>query len=143
MEGPGSPAKPWNWGAELLTWTLAGGLFAVAARESGRNGARAIGLAAAVAGGVCLAIETFQLLVPERDVDLTSVVLALLGSTIGAAASWSALVAKMPGKASINPAIAIWALAVILAVWNPPRLHLAHASSVPAAGKGGPVLVVF
>ena len=117
--GRESPAKHWNWAAELLTWSLAGGLFALAARESRLRDARAIGLAVAVAGGLCLAIETLQLLVPERDVDLTSVVLALLGSTVGAA-----IAVRSRSEDSgdlIDAAIVVWAVAVILAVWNPPR----------------------
>ena len=36
-EGRVRSAKPLNWASELLTWTLAGGLFALAARESRRS----------------------------------------------------------------------------------------------------------
>jgi VanZ family protein len=117
-QGPSSPTKLCNWAAELLTWTLCGGVFALAARESGWKGARAIGLAVAIAGALSLAIETAQLAVPARDVDLTSVVLAILGSTSGAA-----IVIRSHNDDSrhlIIPAIAVWAAAVILAVWNPP-----------------------
>jgi VanZ family protein len=119
LAGRVSPAKPGYWAAELLTWALAGGLFALAARESHLRGARAIALAVAIAGVLSLAIETIQLVVPGRDVDLTSVVLAVLGSTVGAA-----VVVRYGDEDSrhlVDPAIAVWVLAVTLALWNPPR----------------------
>ncbi len=113
-------AKPLNWAAELLTWTLAGGLFALAAREARVRNARAvIALVVATSVGLSLAIEVCQLAVPTRDVDLTSVILALFGSAAGATAviSWRG---EDPRRL-IAPAIAIWILAVIFALWNPPR----------------------
>jgi glycopeptide antibiotics resistance protein len=117
---PVRSAKPLNWAAELLTWTLAGGLFALAARES-RLSRGAVIIAAAVAASVLLslAVETCQLAVPARDVDATSMVLALLGSALGAGA-----VIRLGNADShrlIAPAIAIWCLAVIFTVWNPPH----------------------
>lgn len=118
-EGPLRSAKPGNWAAELLTWTLAGGLFALAARESRQSGARAVGWAAAVAFWLSLAIETMQLAVPARDVDASSVVLALFGSIAGAI-----IVERTRNQDRgrlINRAVAIWGLAVVLTVWNPPR----------------------
>ncbi len=78
------PPERRSWAAELLTWTLAGGLFGLAARESGRRGLAAIGESVAAAGGLGLAIEAIQVLVPEREVDMTSVALALFGSALGA-----------------------------------------------------------
>ena len=113
-------AKPLNWAAELLAWTLAGGLFALAARESGVHGAGLIGWAVAASVPISLAIEICQLAIPGRDVDATSLVLALLGSAAGAA-----MVLRSRGddpKHLIGPAIAIWCLAVFFAVWNPPRI---------------------
>ena len=47
--GPTPAAKACLWVAELLAWTLVGGLFALAARESGRRGVRAIGSVVALA----------------------------------------------------------------------------------------------
>ncbi len=40
--GPTPAAKACLWVAELLAWTLAGGVFALAARESRRDGVRAL-----------------------------------------------------------------------------------------------------
>ena len=34
LRGPAPELKPWSWGGELLSWTLAGGVFALAARVS-------------------------------------------------------------------------------------------------------------
>jgi VanZ family protein len=65
-----------------------------------------------------LAIETCQLAIPARDVDATSIVLALLGSALG-----SAVVVRsrdVEPERLIKPAIAIWCMAVIFTVWNPP-----------------------
>ena len=101
-------AKPLNWAAELLTWTLAGGLFragcAGIAPESG---------AAASAGrwrlrfGLEPGDRDLQLAIPDRDVDLTSVVLALLGSAAGAVIVQRA--GDRDPRRLIKPAIAIWA----------------------------------
>jgi glycopeptide antibiotics resistance protein len=118
-EGPVRSAKPLNWAAELLTWTLAGGLFALAARESRESSARAVVWALAVAFGLSLTIETVQLTIPDRDVDVSSVVIALLGSLMGAIILERTR--NQDPRRLINAAIAVWALAVILALWNPPR----------------------
>jgi VanZ family protein len=129
-------AKPLNWAAELLTWLLAGGLFALAARESRQSTARGVGWAVAVAFGLSLTIEIVQLAIPDRDVDLSSVVIALVGSFTGAIVVERAR-NRDPSRLII-PAIAIWALAVILAQWNPPRFRW----SAPAHLKLG-VLIPF
>ena len=117
---PARSAKPLNWGAELLTWTLAGGLFAIAAREARVRGAGAtIGWVMAAAVVLSLAIETCQLAVPARDVDATSIMLAAAGSALGAAVLvWRR---DVDPRRLIAPAIAIWCLAVIFTHWNPPR----------------------
>jgi VanZ family protein len=118
-QGQARSAKPLNWAAELLTWVLAGGLFALAGRELRLSESRAIGMAIAAAGVLCLAIETCQLVLPERDVDATSVVLAILGSSAGA---W--LVKRFVARdlrGPIMPALMLWCLAVIFTYWNPPE----------------------
>ncbi len=119
---PVRSAKPLNWAAELLTWTLAGGLFALAGRERRvRQAGALIGTAVAASVVLSFLIETCQLAVPARDVDATSIVLALLGSAAGAA-----FVVKLGDgdrDRLIKPAIAIWFLAVIFTVWNPPRFR--------------------
>ena len=118
---PVRSAKPLNWAAELLTWALGGGLFALAALESRLRGAWAIvGCAVAAAVLLTLAVEICQLAIPAREVDATSVVLALLGSALGA----GVVIRSGHGdpKRLIAPAIAIWCLAVIFTLWNPPQI---------------------
>ncbi len=114
--------KPGYWAAELLTWTLAGGLFALAARESRVRGVRPIGWAIGASVLLSLAIETSQLAIPARDVDATSIVLALFGSASGAAVV--VLSRELDPHRLIMPAIAIWCLAVTFTLWNPPRFTL-------------------
>jgi VanZ family protein len=112
-------AKAGLWGAELLVWILVGGLFALAARESGRRGFRAVGVVVLLAVGLSLAIEAMQLAIPGHDVDLTSVVLALMGSAAGAAVmTWRA---SVDARRWTLAALLIWAVATTLAEWNPPR----------------------
>ena len=116
--GPTRAAKACLWFAELLAWTLAGGVFALAARESNRDGARAVGLVVALAACLSLAVEVMQIVIPGRDVDLTSVVLATFGSALGAT-----LVIQLKAVDSRRwtvPALVIWGVAITLTVWNPP-----------------------
>ena len=54
---------------------------------------------------------------------MTSVALAVVGSAVG-----SAPVARSgdgDARRWIKPALVIWGLAVVLAAWNPPQIHLA------------------
>lgn len=115
-KGPATTPGPWLWARELLTWTLAGGLFAMSAREAGRSGNRALSLAVIAAVGLCLVIEAMHVIIPSSDVDMTSVVLALVGSAVGAAP-----LARSTGDARrwIMPAVLIWGLAVVLTAWRP------------------------
>jgi len=117
--GPAPPPKPWSWAGELLVWVLAGGLFALAAGESGRRGLGAIRWACGLAGGLSLTILAFQVAIRGREVDLTSVALALAGSALGAAPV--ARSADADARRWINPALLVWGLAVVIAAWNPPR----------------------
>jgi VanZ family protein len=105
------------WGAELLSWTMIGGLIALAARESGRDRFRSIGWGVAVA--VCLSgvIEIVQIIVPGRYADATSVVLALAGSAVGA--SFVARSADRDPRRWIMPGLWIWWAATLLAAWSP------------------------
>jgi glycopeptide antibiotics resistance protein len=118
-EGRVRSAKPFNWAAELLTWTLAGGLLALAARESRQSFAPAVAWAVAVAFGLSSAIEAVQLAIPGRDVDVSSVVIAVLGSLAGAIVVERT--ESQDPRRLVSAAIVLWALAVILALWNPPR----------------------
>jgi len=117
--GLAPPPKTWSRAGELLVWVLAGGLFALAARESGRRGLGAIRWACGLAGGLSLAILAFQVAIPGREVDMTSVALALAGSALGAAPV--ARSADEDARRWITPALLIWGLAVVIAAWNPPR----------------------
>jgi VanZ family protein len=119
LRGPAPESKPWSWAGELLSWTLAGGLFALAARESRRRGKVAIGWSVLFAGGVSLAIETIQIAIPSREVDMTSVVLALLGSAAGAFVVERS--AGGPARQWITPALLVWAATVALSAWTPPH----------------------
>ena len=113
-----------RWGAETLTWTLIGGLFVLAACESGRAGNRAIGWAVALSGSLSLALEIMQLVVPGRDADGTSVALAVVGSSVGAMTvmRWS----NGEPRRWIMPALAIWGVATVLATWSPFRFAWPH-----------------
>jgi VanZ family protein len=115
----GLPAYPWKCVGELLTWMLAGGLFALAAQESNRRGGRAIGWAIAIAGSTSLAIQASHVFVPGREIDMTSVLMAILGSAAGAAAA--ALSPAGNPRRFIPAALLIWGLAVVVASWNPPQ----------------------
>ena len=79
----------------------------------------ALVLAVASAGGLCLVIEAMQVVISSRDADMTSVVLALAGSVLGAAP----LVRSKSGDARqwIMPAVLIWTLVVVLKAWSPWR----------------------
>jgi len=117
--GPGPPPEPWSWANELLVWVLAGGLFALAARESGRHGSGAIRWACGLAGGLSLAILALELAIPGREVAMTSVALAVVGSAVGAVPV--ARSAAGDARRWISPALLIWGLSVIMWAWNPPR----------------------
>jgi VanZ family protein len=119
VTGVSSPSKPWLWGAELCAWTLAGGVFAMAIRQSGARGVRAILATCGCAGALSATIEILQILVRGRDVDATSVVLALAGSAAGGAI----VLRSAPARARdlVPGAIAVWAAAVALGLWSPPR----------------------
>jgi VanZ family protein len=108
-----------RWCAETLTWTLIGGLIVLAARESGRNGVRAVGWTVAVAGSLSLAVEIMQLVVPGRDADPTSVALSLVGSALGAMTAMRS--ATQDPRRWIVPALIIWCVATVLAAWSPLR----------------------
>jgi len=106
-----------RWGAETLTWMLIGGLFCLAARESGRDGPRTIGWTVARAGCLSLVLEIIQIFVPGRAVYTTSVALAVVGSALGAAT-----VAQSSTRDShrwIMPGLAIWSVASFLSAWSP------------------------
>jgi glycopeptide antibiotics resistance protein len=120
LRGPAPEYKPWSWAVELSSWTLAGGLFALAARELRGSDMVAIGWSVLFAGCVSLAIETIQILIPSREVDMTSIVLAVLGSAAGAVVVKRSAVRS--ARQWINPALLVWALTVALSAWTPPNI---------------------
>ena len=120
LRGTAPPAKPWSWAGELLSWTLVGGLYALAAQESGRRGARALYWTVALCGALSVAIEAVQILIPSREIDMTSVVLALLGSAVGASVVGSS--GSGSARRWITPALLIWGAVVALSAWTPPSV---------------------
>jgi VanZ family protein len=120
----GSLAGLWAGTAELLTWMLVGGVFALAARESGRRGARALSWAVACGVGLRLAMEAVRRVIAGREVDPPSVVLATLGSAVGA--STVAFAVSRDARRWITPALVIWGLVAVLGAWNPPRFTWPH-----------------
>jgi VanZ family protein len=108
-----------RWCAETLAWALFGGLFVLAARESDRDGIRAIGWTVAFAGCLSFAVEIMQLVVPGRDADGTSVALAVVGSFLGATTVTRS--APRDPRRWIIPALALWGVATLLGAWSPLR----------------------
>jgi VanZ family protein len=128
LRGPTPPAEPWSWAGEGLTWLLMGGLVTLALGEAGWGGWRVIAKAVALCGALSLAIEASQLAIASRTADMTSVLLALIGSAAGAAA-----VAGFPGRDPrrwTGPALLIWGIVVLLAAWTPPLLTSPSAWSL-------------
>jgi glycopeptide antibiotics resistance protein len=67
-----------------------------------------------------LLIEVAQLAIPSRAADATSVIFALLGSSVGAS-----VVVGLPGREArrwAGPAVALCGIAAALAAWTPPLL---------------------
>jgi VanZ family protein len=120
-------AGPWSWTAELLTWMLVGGVFALAARESGRRGARALTWAVPFSAGLSLAMAAVEFVIAGQEVDMTSVVVATLGSSVGG--SPVAYAASRDARRWITPALVIWGLAAVLGAWDPPRFTWPHPPS--------------
>jgi VanZ family protein len=118
LRGPTPPPEPWSWAGEFLSWALVGGLAALAARESGWRGARALGVVVAISGALGLAIEAVQVVIPSRAIDMTSVVLALLGSAVGASVVGRS--ASGSARRWILPALGIWGAIVALSALTPP-----------------------
>jgi glycopeptide antibiotics resistance protein len=110
---------PWSWVRELCIWLLVGGLFGLAAREGGAEQTRARISATLSATGLCLAIQALHLLIRGRDLDMTFVLVALAGSVLGAAQT--SRLAVRDACRFIVPALAIWAVAVLLTAWAPLR----------------------
>jgi VanZ family protein len=119
LSGERLRAAALRWSAETLTWALIGGLFVLAARESGRDGVRAVVWAVPFAGCLALVVEFMQLIVPGRDVDGTSVALAFAGSALGAIIV--AHPATRDPRRWIMPALGIWCVAILLGAWSPLR----------------------
>ena len=80
----------------------------------------AIGWSVLFAGCVSVAIETVQIFIPSREVDTTSVVLAVLGSALGAVVVERSAVRS--ARRWISPALLVWAVTVALSAWTPPNV---------------------
>ena len=130
LGGAPAPAEPWSWAQEGLSTVLTGALFALAMKEAGKGGLRAVAATAALGGALALAIESAQVAIPGRVADMTSVVIALIGSATGAA-----VVSRSPQRTPrqwVGPALVVWALAVMLAAWTPPHLAARGSRSLQA-----------
>lgn len=120
IRGPAPPAEPWSWALETITWTLAGGVAALALAESNRQGISAMVAAIGLCTILACAIEATQVVIPGRTVDATSIFFAAVGSLFGAAA-----VTAFPGRDTrrwVTPALTVWALGEVLSSWTPPGL---------------------
>ena len=96
-------------------------------KEAGKGGVRAVAATAALGGTLALAIELAQLAIPGRVADMTSVVLAVVGSATGGAVVRRP---QRPPRQWVGPALVVWALAVALAAWTPP-----HPAAARRAGR--------
>jgi VanZ family protein len=119
MKGTTPPAEPWKWTEEVLGWTLVGGLGALATRESGWGGIRALGGIVALSGALSLAIEALQIVIPSRGVDMTSVILSILGTIVGVSVVMRS--ASKSARGWITPALLMWGCVLALSAWTPPR----------------------
>ena len=119
VDGSESPAEPWSWARETLTWIMVGGLFMLAFGEAGRTGFRAIGGSAVAAAGLSLAIELLQLTIRSRVSDATSVVWSLCGATLGAMIVGRSRVAE--SRRWLGPAMVIWFMIGMIEAWTPPN----------------------
>jgi len=112
------PDDPWSWAREALAWSLAGGIFTLALRESGRDvgqsifGGMAIGVTLA---GTC---EMAQVFISSRRTDATSILFAAIGCAVGA--TCAALGRRRHPRAWLVPAQVAWVTVMILTQWSPP-----------------------
>jgi glycopeptide antibiotics resistance protein len=109
---------------ELLTWALVGGLFALAAKEAAQGDGMARITATASAAGLSVLLQGLHLLVRGREIDVTSVFLALVASSVGAGVAINRFAEP---RRAIMPALLIWGLAALFFAWDP----LAFASPAP------------
>ena len=142
LGGPSPRAKACFWSAELLTWTLVGGLYALALRESGRHGVRATAWVVALAGGLSMAIEAIQVVIPGRDVDLTSVVLAHWRLGLSGAAAVHAIGGREMLACSITGGPLDLGRGCIADSLEPAGIQMAR-SAILATGNDRSFLVVF
>jgi glycopeptide antibiotics resistance protein len=111
-----SPGGAWPWVGELLAWTLFGGLFFLAARESGWRGTWGVGWTVALCGGARVAVELLQVMITHFAFDVVSVSVSIVGAAIGVAT-----VARSPAGGArrwIRPALVIWGMATIMWAWD-------------------------
>jgi glycopeptide antibiotics resistance protein len=118
LDGTVAPVNFWSLASDLFVWMLAGGVFALAAREWGMRGGQTILIAVIAAGSLCLATELMQIVIPSHQIDMTTVVMALVGSTIGAVSVVRR--GSRDARHWITPALFIWGAIAVLAFWAPP-----------------------
>ena len=121
VDGTPVALRPWTLGGELLWWILLGGMIGLALRESGRRGALALTGAVVLGSVIAVGVELAQLAAIGRTTDATSVLLAAVGTLIGAGCT---LASDRPASAWITPALGLWAATILLDSWTPPRFML-------------------
>ena len=103
---------PWAWAVEALSWSLLGGLVALAVRERGERGVELVAETIVLSAAFRAGVELVQLGFPGHVTDATPVVLA----SAGAAASALAVAAfpRLPARAWIGPGLVVWAASVLI-----------------------------
>ncbi|WP_158633484.1 VanZ family protein [Tautonia sociabilis] len=112
VDGRRPDPAPGGRAVEALTWALLGGAVALAMREAGLSGVGLVLGTVAVSAAVVAGAEVLQLGFPGHVTDATSVLFA----SAGAAAAGLAVASRPrePSGAWIGPALAVWALAVLI-----------------------------
>jgi VanZ family protein len=116
---PAPAAEPWAWAGEVLVWTMFGGLCALALKDARFLRLRGVGLTVVTVAGLSTVIELAQLAIPSRRFDATSIALAAVGAAVGAFVVLRG--ARRTPRDWVIPALILWALAVPLEAWTPPR----------------------
>ncbi|WP_197447013.1 VanZ family protein [Tautonia plasticadhaerens] len=112
VDGRRPAPDPWAWAVEALSWSLLGGLVALAVRERGGRGVELVAETIVLTAGFRAAVELVQLGFPGHVTDATSVVLTSAGATASALAV--AIRPRLPARSWIGPGLAVWAAAVLI-----------------------------
>ena len=100
-------------GVDARRWVRAGGTGIGLARRA------ALGGIVSLSGALSLAIEALQIVIPSHVVDMTSVILSILGTIVGASAVMHS--ASESARRWITPALLMWGCVLALSAWTPPH----------------------